>query len=98
LVVLSLATGLGWGWVGGLSAGANVTSLLSSSTTLGLLVAWVAWQPLRLGPVVTGVRDLFLAASVAIAAVLMWRTPRLGLAGLAGALLALAVMGPAVHA
>jgi alpha-1,6-mannosyltransferase len=32
-----------------------------------------------------------------IAGVLMWRTPKLGLAGLAGALVVLAVFGPAVH-
>ena len=89
--------GVGWGWIGGLSAGSNVTSLLSLSTTLGLIVAWVLQQPLRLGPVVTGVRDLFLAASVAIGGVLLWRSPKLGLAGLAGALLVLGVLGPAVH-
>jgi alpha-1,6-mannosyltransferase len=47
--------------------------------------------------VTSAVRNLFLAASAAVAAVLMWRTPRLGLAGLAGALVALAVLGPAVH-
>ncbi len=97
LAACSLLTGVGWGWVGGLSAGSNVTSLLSVSTTLGLVVAWVLQQPTRLGTVVTGVRDVFLAASLAVAGVLMWRTPKLGLAGLAGALLALAVLSPAVH-
>jgi hypothetical protein len=98
LDVLSLLTGAGWGWVGGLSAGSNVTSLLSLSTTLGLTLAWVLQQPVGLGRVTSAVRDLFLAASLAVAGVLMWRTPRLGLAGLAGALAALAVFGPSVHA
>ena len=100
LVVLALSSvvaGVGWGWLGGLSAGSNVTSLLSASTTLGLVAAWVLQQSTSLGTVVTGVRDVFLAASAVIAGVLLWRTPKLGLAGLAGALLVLAVMGPAVH-
>jgi hypothetical protein len=95
--VLSLVTGAGWGWLGGLSAGSDVTSLLSLSTTVGLAVAWILQRPVQLGPVTSAVRNLFLAASAALAAVLMWRTPRLGLAGLAGALVALAVLGPAVH-
>jgi hypothetical protein len=97
IAATSVVAGVGWGWIGGLSAGSNVTSLLSASTTLGLVVAWVLQQPLRLGPIVTGVRNLFLAVSVAVAGVLLWRTPKLGLAGLAGALVVLSVLGPAVH-
>jgi alpha-1,6-mannosyltransferase len=97
LEATSLVAGVGWGWLGGLSAGSNVTSLLSLSTTLGLVGAWVLQQPVGLGTVVTGVRNVFLAASAAVAGVLLWRTPKLALAGLAGALLVLAVMGPAVH-
>jgi hypothetical protein len=93
----SVVAGVGWGWVGGLSAGSNVTSLLSISTTLGLIAAYLTAQPVRLGPAVTAVRDVFLAVSAVIAGVLLWRTPKLGLAGLAGALMALAVLGPAVH-
>jgi alpha-1,6-mannosyltransferase len=95
--VLSFVSGAGWGWLSGLSAGSNVTSLLSISTTIGLALAWVLQQPVRLGGVVTAVRDVFLAASVAVAGVLLWRTPRLGLAGLAGALVVFAVLGPSVH-
>ena len=54
----------GWGWLGGLSAGSNVTSLLSASTTSGLVAAWALQQPTPgIGVVVTGVRDV-LAASV----------------------------------
>src|SRR5262249_56851824 len=95
---LSLLTGAGWGWLSGLSAGSNVTSLLSLSTTVGLALAWALRQPARLGPVTSAVRNVFLAASVVVAGVLMWRTPRLGLVGLAGALAALAVLGPSVPA
>jgi hypothetical protein len=100
LVVMEIASalaGVGWGWVGGLSAGSNVTSLLSVSTTVGLVAAFSTSQPVRLGPAVTAVRDVFRAASAVIAGVLLWRTPKLGLAGLAGALFVLAVLGPAVH-
>jgi alpha-1,6-mannosyltransferase len=97
IAATSVVAGVGWGWLGGLSAGSNVTSLLSVSTTLGLIVAWVLQQPLRLGPVVTGVRDLFLGASLAVAGVVLWRSPKLGLAALAVALLAVGVLGPAVH-
>jgi hypothetical protein len=97
IAATSVLTGVGWGWIGGLSAGSNVTSLLSLSTTLGLVAAWVLQQPLGLGSVVTDVRDLFLAASIAIGGVLLWRSPKLGLAGLAGALLLVGALGPAVH-
>jgi alpha-1,6-mannosyltransferase len=97
LEVLSLATGAGWGWLSGLSAGSNVTSLLSLSTTVGLALAWALQQPVRLGGLTTAVRDVCFAASFAVAGVLMWRTPRLGLVGLAGALAVLAVLGPSVH-
>jgi alpha-1,6-mannosyltransferase len=94
---LSLVTGAGWGWLSGLSAGSNVTSLLSVSTTVGLALAWALQEPVRLGPVTSAVRNAVLAASLVVAGVLMWRTPRLGLVGLAAALAVLAVLGPSVH-
>jgi hypothetical protein len=97
LEITSLVAGVGWGWLGGLSAGSNVTSLLSVSTTIGLVVAFLVGQPVHLGPAVTAVRDGFLAVALMVAGVLLWRTPKLGLAGLAAALLVLAVLGPAVH-
>jgi hypothetical protein len=94
--VLSALSGLSWGTIRGLTAGADVTSILSVSTTLGLALGAVVGQR-GIGPVVHDVRNVFLAASAVLAGVLLWRTPRLKLVGLAGALLVLAALGPAVH-
>lgn len=93
-----VVTGVSWGWVGGVSAGANVTTLLSVSTTLGLLARWI-FVPLGIDKdaTVSAVRDAAQLAGFAIASVLLWRTPRLGLAGLGGALLVLAVAGASLH-
>jgi hypothetical protein len=96
VAILSSLSDLGWGWIHGLSAGADVTSILSVSTTLGLALGAVVGQT-GIGPVVHGVRNVFLAVSAVLAAVLFWRTPWLTMAGLAGALLVLALLGPAVH-
>lgn len=93
-----VVTGLSWGWLGGLTAGANVTTVLSVSTTLGLLARWL-FVPLGIDKdaTVRAVRDAAQLAGFAIASVLLWRTPRLGLAGLGGALLVLAVAGASLH-
>jgi hypothetical protein len=97
--LLQLVTGLGWGWVSGLTAGSSVTTLLSISTTLALLVRWL-FVPLGVDRQTTldVVRQIGQAIGFALAAVLLWRTPTLGLAGLGGALFVLALLGPSVHA
>jgi len=98
LAVVHALTGQSWGWVNGLSAGSNVTSLLSVTTTIALLVRWPL-LPLGVARQTTldAVRLLGQVAGAAIAAVLLWRTPKLGLAGLGGALLVLAGTSASVH-
>ena len=90
-VPVTLATGLGWSWLGTLDAGSARLSLLSPSTGLGLLlpggraalqVAWAA--------------GLLVAAGLAVE--LLRRTPRLGAPLAAGlALLAAALLLPVVQ-
>jgi hypothetical protein len=96
---LHIATGLSWGWTSGLTAGSSVTTLLSLSTMLGLLIRWL-FVPLGVDRQTTldAVRQVLQLAGFAVAAVLLWRTPVLGLAGLGGALFVLALLGPSVHA
>ena len=91
--VLHVLTGLSWGWTSGLTAGSSVTTFLSTTTTVALLVRWL-FVPLGVDKQTTldAVRQLGQAIGFAIAAVLLWRTPVLGLVGLGGALF---VSGPA---
>jgi hypothetical protein len=96
--VLQVATGLSWGWVHGLSAGANVTTFISLSTTAGLLLRWLAVPfGVAKSTSLALVRNFVQAAGFAIAAVLLWRTPKLGLVGLGAALAVVAVTGVSVH-
>jgi alpha-1,6-mannosyltransferase len=98
--VVSLATGLGWGWVRGITAGSSVTTTLSMSTALGLGVSWLFGQPRRgtsFPAVADGVRTLVELASFVGASVLVWRSPRLGVRALGFALLLVGLLGPAVH-
>jgi alpha-1,6-mannosyltransferase len=85
--LVSLVTGAGWGWLHGVNAGSNVTTLLSVSTTIGLVLNWLAGQPRHSlhGPV-AAVRALVLAAGAAAAVVLLWRVPRRPLAAALAAL------------
>ncbi len=106
--VLALATiglvgrvvGVGWGWVGGAGAGGKVLTLLSVPGSLGALLAdpfTDSVRELQRSAIYTGVRVLGVVASVVLAATLLWRSPRLGLDAVGWALLAVAVLGPAVH-
>ena len=97
--LLHVVTGLSWGWTSGLTAGSSVTTLLSTTTTIALLARWL-FVPFGVDKQTTldAVRQLGQAIGSAIAAVLLWRTPVLGLVGLGGALFVLAVLGPSVHA
>ena len=86
-VVVSVATGLGWGWLTTLDAGRARLSLFSPATGLGVLLPWLE-VGLALG----------LLAGAAVAAVLLWRTPSLGAVRAAGwALLAVSLLLPVVQ-
>lgn len=81
-VLVTVATGLGWGWAGALDAGRARLSLFSVTTGLGVLLPWL-----------DVVLALGLLAGAGVAGWLLWRAPALGavratgLALLAGALL-----------
>jgi hypothetical protein len=95
---VNVVTGLSWGWLDGVTAGSNVTTLLSVSTTAALLLRWLI-LPLGVDRQTTldAVRALVQWLGIALAAVLVWRTPRLGLLGLGGAFAVLAATGASVH-
>ena len=86
-LVVSLGTGLGWGWLTTLDAGRARLSLFSPTTGLGVLVG--ALEP---------VLALGLLTGAAVAAWLLWRTPSLGPVRAAGsALLAVSLLLPVVQ-
>ena len=89
--VVSIGTGLGWGWLTTLDAGRARLSLFSMTTGLGTLL-----------PGGDAARDVVLAlgalVAVGVVAALLWRTPSLGPARAAGlALLAVALLLPVVQ-
>jgi hypothetical protein len=89
--LVTLVSGLGWGWLGTLDAGRARLSLFSVTTGLGLLL-----------PGGAAALDAALVAGVLVgagtAAVLLWRTPRLGAPLAAGlALLAVGLLLPVVQ-
>ncbi len=96
---LQVAAGQSWGWLSGLSAGSDVTTFLSLSTVIALLVRPLL-VPFGVSRTTTfdAVRSWLQALGVALAVVLLARTPRLGLVGLGGALAVLAILGVSVHA
>jgi alpha-1,6-mannosyltransferase len=90
-VLVSVGTGLGWGWLTTLDAGRARLSLFSATTGLGVLLPGG-------DPVLKVVLALGLLAGAAVAGVLLWRTPTLGPARAAGfALLAVALLLPVVQ-
>jgi alpha-1,6-mannosyltransferase len=86
-LLVSVGTGLGWGWLRTLDTGRARLSLFSPTTGLGTLLH-------ALDPVLA----LGLAVGAVVAAVLLWRTPSLGpVRGLGLALLAVALLLPVVQ-
>jgi alpha-1,6-mannosyltransferase len=102
LAVLSWVSGLGWGWVDTISAESKVSTGVTPVDAVAHLVTdgahLVGWQ-VGFG----GVRVVFAAvgllAAAAITAVLLWRSPRIGLVRALGlSLLAFALLGPVLWA
>ena len=105
VVAVTVATGLGYGWVGALRAPGTVSNWLSVSTQLGPLaglLARVADASVPTAAVLDTSLLVFRTAgglvAVAIVVVLLARLRRLGLAAALGlALTAVVVLAPAVH-
>jgi hypothetical protein len=92
-VVLTLASGLGWGWVHTLGAGNPRRSLLSVTTGVGVLVSNVTGDG-----AVSAVHALGLLAAGAVAALLLVRIRSVGATRALGlTLLAVVVLGPVVQ-
>lgn len=92
-VLLTWASGLGWGWLHTLGAGTARRSLLSISTGVGVLASTVAGSG-----AVTAAHAVGLLLAVAVGAVLLMRAPRVGaLLALGLTLLAVVVLGPVVQ-
>jgi alpha-1,6-mannosyltransferase len=90
-VLVTAASGLGWGWLGTLGTGTARLSLLSATTGLGLLLPGgrAALEAAWAGGLLAG---------AGLAAALLWRTPRLGAPLSAGlALLVVALLLPVVQ-
>jgi alpha-1,6-mannosyltransferase len=90
-VLVSVGSGLGWGWLTTLDAGRARLSLFSMTTGLGTLLPGG-------DAVLEAVLGLGLLAGAAVAAVLLWRTPFLGPVRAAGlALLVVSLLLPVVQ-
>jgi hypothetical protein len=101
MVALSLAAGLGFGWVGNLATPGTVTSWLAPATGIGLLVTKLLHA---LGLAVAGhvvlsaTRVISLLAAGVIGLWLLWNTERFGILQALGATLTLVVvLGPVVQ-
>ena len=102
LAVLSWISGLGWGWVDTISAESKVSTGVTPVDAVAHLVTdgahLVGWQ-VGFGGVRVVFAVLGLAAAAAITAVLLWRSPRIGLVRALGlSLLAFALLGPVLWA
>jgi hypothetical protein len=92
-VVLTVASGLGWGWVHTLGAGNPRRSLLSVSTGVGALISHLAGDS-----AVSASHALGLVAAAALGAALLLRVRTVGaLRALGLFLLAVVVLGPVVQ-
>ncbi|MGP0032570.1 MAG: polyprenol phosphomannose-dependent alpha 1,6 mannosyltransferase MptB [Acidimicrobiales bacterium] len=100
MAAVSLASGLGWGWLSGLSDPGTVVSWLDPATALGLAASH-ALHLAGLGPhrdlAVAAGRALALLAAGAVTVVMLVRSDRDGLPRALGvSLLALVLLGPVV--
>jgi hypothetical protein len=101
MAVLSLVSGLGWGWIANLGTPGTVRSWMAPATGVGLLVSGVAHVVgigVGLGGVLTVTRLLGLLGASAIAAYCLLRKDRLGtLTALGITALAFVILGPVVQ-
>ena len=99
---ITVATGLGWGWIPNLSVPVSLRSMLSPPTFVGSVVEWLlklAGMPdsVTSAPVPIA-QTLGLLAGLAGIAWVVWRVaPRNPVLATAGALLVLCASGPVIH-
>jgi alpha-1,6-mannosyltransferase len=99
--VLSLVSGLGWGWIANLGTPGTVRSWMAPATAVGLLIsgsAHVVGIGVGLGGVLTLTRAIGLVAAAVIALWCLWHRERIGLLSALGiTLLAFVLLGPVVQ-
>ncbi len=99
--VLSVTSGLGWGWLANLGTPGTVRSWMAPATAVGLAVsgsAHVMGFGIGLGGVLTVTRAVGLLAATAIAVFCLRRREQLGLlAALGATMMAFVLLGPVVQ-
>jgi alpha-1,6-mannosyltransferase len=99
--VLSLVSGLGWGWIANLGTPGTVRSWMAPATGFGLLIsgmAHVVGIGVGLGGVLTLTRAIGLIGAAAIAVYCLRNRQRIGVLGALGAtMMAFVLLGPVVQ-
>ena len=99
--LLSLVSGLGWGWLANLGTPGTVRSWMAPATAVGLLIsgtAHVVGIGVGLGGVLTLTRAIGLIAAAAIALWCLRHRERIGLLGALGiTMMAFVLLGPVVQ-
>jgi alpha-1,6-mannosyltransferase len=101
MMVLSLITGLGWGWIANLGTPGTVRSWMAPATAIGLVISGglhVIGVGIGLGGVLTVTRALGLMAAAAIAGYCLLHSQRMGvLRALGISMLMFVLLGPVVQ-
>ena len=99
--ILSLVSGLGWGWIANLGTPGTVRSWMAPATAVGLLIsgsAHVVGIGVGLGGVLTLTRAIGLVAAAAVALYCLRHRERLGLLGALGiTMMTFVLLGPVVQ-
>lgn len=96
-VAVTLASGLGWGWVGALGTPNSVRTLFTPTTLLADVVALLTGRAGTLEAVTHGIGLLAAAAAVAWLAGRVWRDAADSSSSTAWALLAIVLLGPVLQ-
>ncbi len=101
MALLTLVSGLGWGWIANLGTPGTVRSWMAPATGVGLLIsgtAHVVGIGVGLGGVLTLTRAIGLVAAAAVAVYCLRHRERLGLLGALGiTMMTFVLLGPVVQ-